>query len=266
MPPHSPGYDIPQDLARWLAGVCEVGASLRFNYSRRRKNGRLYENAAPVLEFVDNDPLRIRSFQKLCGGRVNAIRRSWRWRVYGSQVVPITAAIAPYALSRRRMIDAVLEWAAASSPERRIAIAAEVRGHDRFAALSAHSYSGLLTETDFVTGVIEARGSLYTAVVRGRRLDPAKPYADPRVHVFSINRPLLEALAIKFGGWLRIVRPEGRNVVIGGAPGTIVHESVEWSVGTRKAERILALIHPRARLRKEQIGIILRAARARRPH
>lgn len=142
-----------------------------------------------------------------------------------------------------KVIGAFLEWLAAEFTEDRLAIAEKFRGRRHVEEVSASAYTDLLANADFVGGVIDGRGRLsYAEALSKNRL---ASWTFTRLQVNSINRPLLDALQLAFGGAVETMSHKRDKVNIRNHPTTLTNDGKKWTLGSNEAKNLLEWAKPK---------------------
>lgn len=236
--------EIPQfGLPFWLAGFLEIGSGVFFERRKTGTHGREAPYAFPVMSFSDHELKRLEIMQKIIGGRLKPIKhsRSIHLLVEGDQASWLAYSIRPYAPSRTTIIDAFLEWSAATMTEDRVALAQQYRGRRIINSTAVYNYTNLVTTPQFVRGVIDGRGNVGYRETSGKA---EVTWIHPVVNFLSINGPLLEAMHSTYGGNFHIVHRAGDTVVIRGEPVVLKNNSAQWTIGTGLMKELIAWANP----------------------
>lgn len=185
--PHSETREkIPLNSSVWLGAVFEVGGGMGFMISRKRY-------AYPYIQYHDTDRARVQHIFSSLGGEPHLLHpklNSWKFRISNEKVPSIVEEIKPFASSRQKMIAAFEQWESVSVRER-MEIAQQHRARDRV-NVAVEEYVRLLTNPNFLAGVIDARGIWSPSKTRDK--------SHPRLLVVTRNKPLLNALQSLYGG------------------------------------------------------------------
>lgn len=185
----------------FLAGTFEVGGSIRFKHEsryymlssgQRASSLRVY----PSVEITDNRTARIQKYAKLFGGKTvknPSGKNSLIWSVKNQKAARIIRTIAPYAPSRRVAADALSRFENAESNDEKIAIADEIREHNRqrFRDLTIDDYRPLVKNSLVLTGIYMARGT---------GIFPHEYSKKPIVRIDTENINMLLAIQEQHGG------------------------------------------------------------------
>lgn len=199
--------EIPQNFDPvWFGGLVEVAGSVIFTVGREYRQRRQYIKVTPIITMKDNDWGRIKKLEKHAGGiarHINPIESSpYQWAARGYYAVELARSVKPYAPSREEAFTAFENWANEDEPEQREEIARELQSIEGGRnEVSEYDYRQLVTQSNFVAGVVDARGGFYSNNVpyTGDNL-PYHDWVIPRLEMHSRNQPLLEALHGEWGG------------------------------------------------------------------
>lgn len=61
---------------QWLAGIFEVGGSMRFTISYSKDKYNVYPHAYPLMELGENNLAKLERFQANVGGRIKSIKET----------------------------------------------------------------------------------------------------------------------------------------------------------------------------------------------
>lgn len=193
----------------WFGGVVEAACTAIFTVGEDVREGKTYTKVTPVIAMKDNNWGRVTRLAVHAGGiasRINFAGSSpYQWTARGYYAVELSRYVKPYAPSREETFIAFENWAETENQEEREEIARdlqETRGGR--VEVSQDQYRVLVTRKNFVAGVIDARGDMYSKIVpyTGDRL-PYHDWAFPEMRVYSKKQPLLAALHEQWGGVIR---------------------------------------------------------------
>ncbi len=199
--------EIPQNFdPMWFGGLIEVAGSVILTVGTENRNGRQYIKVTPIITMKDNDWGRIKKLEEYAGGlarHISPIESSpYQWAARGYYAVELARLVKPYAPSRQEAFTAFENWANEDEPEQREEIARELQSIEGGRnEILEYDYRQLVTQSNFVAGVVDARGGFYNKNIpyAGDNL-PYHDWVIPRLETHSQNQPLLEALHEKWGG------------------------------------------------------------------
>lgn len=187
--------EIPEEAAKFLAGILEMGGSFIIGVSNEVEHSPrgdyIRTRIRPTISYNDNDEEKIEALQRMYGGSKSKIKdkNSWTWRATDSLALHLATVIQPYAPSREKEIEAFQAVEAAQTLEYRIALAKWMSEYNHtpksYPDLSV--YEKLIKDPAFVSGVYEGRGNIYDD----------NPSA---LVISSLNVSLITALQEEYGG------------------------------------------------------------------
>lgn len=235
----------PFTHSRWLAGFMEAGASMRLTIVRNHQNGHETPQARPEIIYGDTNRQRISLLRGLLGstGKPRQSKSTEYAVVRGNEAARMAHSIRPDAPSRQSIISAFLEWSQADFTEDRVDIAKRVSGRRVVDRVSPDDYARLVSEPDFVAGVIDCRGRA-SSIERPDKNDLSY-WVTNLLKVNSVNGALLHALQQKHGGQLVQVGAQGETVTIRGRKVSLKNNIFEWILGAENATRLLSWANPK---------------------
>lgn len=210
------------------------------------------QKAAAGVSFPDNDYSKVHKLLELMGGRVYDHGRyetseyNWTWSLETpNNPWPLITAILPYMPTHRYYLHGKT-WFQMTDLERykgaKRVKAMQARGD--VTTVSANSYHNLVTDPRFVSGVLDARASIY-AGHEHKQL--------PTIEVYSGNRALMEALRGLYGGDLEEKTSIRTN-----------SELTVWRMDHSDAKNLYDLVKPNLLLRTERTAEVFEGRRSHR--
>lgn len=173
----------------WLGAVFEAGGGIGFAVGSRHE--RVY--ATPYVQYHDNEESRLRYFETTFSGRAKELVDGWSWRMAGAKAARLVTTFGDYAPSRADIGAAFTLWLEDNNRHNRLQISTFIKAADR-TPVEMSVYLALLDESEFLAGVLDARGGVYSYKGDNGRRDY------PVLVVTSKNKVLLKALEARFGG------------------------------------------------------------------
>ena len=226
----------------YLGGFFEAGGSMTFRITKRQKKTSVHVSAHPILTYTDNSHARMEQLQQAFGGTLPPVRggEEWMWVLFGKKVCPLVGALASYAPSRSGIINAYNLWEQ-SGIQQRLVIAKNYIGYEKdFDGLTKEDYLDLAGKFPFIAGGLDSRGRFVI-----------EDFLE-RIHINSINRPLLQALRCKWGGSLFPVMEKGEKRTVEGKMVVIKHEALRLTLSGAGALELSKAVSPYLVLRQRE--------------
>jgi hypothetical protein len=240
-----------EELNQWLGGVIEAGSMLTIKPNSYLRNGEKVAYPRPVFQFQDEDELRSKRLKELFGGSTSPTKdNSSAWQLSGNKLANLVIPVAPYTPSRRYMISNIELWQQMNKDEQ-LELAYQLQGHNRYDTdFQPSEYSQLVELVPFVAGVLDAKA----------RLDiyPHNGYPEPQVRITTKNKPLLDSLEEKFGGYL-FTEKAGTEKIKDGKSFVTSHDSHSLQFTNAKAREIVEFARPHMLLQPENADTILQS-------
>ena len=182
---------------------------MKITIIRNWQNGHLTPQARPEIAYGDNDQNRIALLKKLLSS-TDKPRQTMSTRyavIRGDEAVSLAYSIRADAPSRQTIISAFIEWLQANFTEDRVEIAKRVVGRRVVDPVPQWAYERLITDSNFVGGVIDCRGR----VVPHEHMDRQgfSSWIKPDLKINSVNFSLLESLRKRFGSHIETIGRRG---------------------------------------------------------
>lgn len=231
----------------WLGGIFEVGGWMSFTPRTTTVRGIEYKGGRVLVQVNASEEQNIKQLKKIIGGNIYKEKgdNSWSLRVAdGKRALTIAEAIKPYAPSRDEFMVLADLWEQMSSADR-YDFAKEylVTARENRPMATTDAYKDLVTNPQFLAGVLDGRGRALKVQRRGER----KNRDDRRIVVGSRNRTLLEALKREYGGVIEehITGTDGKR-------GT----TIQWSISHQQARYVYGIAKQHLILEKDSMADI----------
>lgn len=235
--------------AAWFGGAFEIGGTLYFVTQRRDYHHYSYPRVTlHGLESLSANNLK----DQFTGCVTRDYEQSWRWSVAGGIAVQITQSMERFAPSRLEYIHAVSNWVNADSQEEKIEIAKETRGLRRLQSLDPSRYEELVTNLQFMAGVIDNSAQPYFPPVV-REGNQGRIYFE----LHDSNKTLLDAISRKHGGDVFLFRKAGSEFSIGTRKSTLQNDIYELRLASTDSRKLVTKIRPYLIGRNDKIDRIL---------
>lgn len=211
----------------WLGGAFEVGGGIYYSIHER-------DNAVVShIEISDSSPTVLEKLHRELGGsfRPRSKSKSFVWIVSGHEASHVAISMNPFAPSRRGIIDIIEELGRNKNPKERVAMVRRFREEEVADSTKAEDYSELVRIPEFVAGVIDVRGAVYSS--------PVVPRHPPQLRVHTTNKPLVEALIREFGGEMTLDSSKG-SIVAGRY--VTKKDGLHWALGMEKTAGLYQFI------------------------
>lgn len=241
--------------AAWFGGAFEIGGSPHFFIQRQNGKDRY---SYPRIALHDSEFSSVRRLKDQFTGVVGKDNKdSWRWSVAGGVAVLIVQSMERFAPSRSEYIHAVSNWADANSLDERVEIAKDMRGHHRLLNFDPVAYEELVTNLQFVAGVID---------------NSARPYFPPTpketkipdyqgriyINIYDSNKPLLCALSNEYGGDVFLFKDAGSEFNFRGRASVLQNDTYQWRIASADSRKLVTRVRPYLVWRKDEIDRFLK--------
>lgn len=225
--------EISLSRRAWFGGAFEAGGGIYFSIDKKRNA------VTPRIEIADSDPAFARKLYEEFGGSFHCgSSKSFAWTISGYRACRITMSMYPFAPSRRKVIELIRSLGKCGDPKMQVTMVKKFREEKVADSNRADDYLDdylrLLEIPEFVAGIIDARGIVYSS-------DSASRHS-PQLRVQTTNRSLAEALKIRFGGEIRLDRPKGSIVREGNKKSVTKKDQLHWSLGMGGTARLYQFI------------------------
>lgn len=211
--------EIPLSRRAWLGGVFEAGGGIYCSIYKRNNT------VIPHVEMSDSDPkVPERLYREFGGSFKPRLPNSFLWIISGHEASRIAMSMNLFAPSRREVIDLIGKLEQNRNPRERVAMVREFREKEA-SDFETEDYSRLLEIPEFVAGVIDARGAVYSS------FPTVNHQSQLRLH--TSNESLIDALIKKFGGEKTLHSSKGSIVSIDKRY-TAKRDGLYWSLGMGK--------------------------------
>lgn len=212
--------EIPLSRRAWLGGVFEAGGGIYCSVQKRNNT------VIPHVEISDSDrTVPERLYREFGGSFRPRLPNSFLWIISGHEASRIAMSMNFFAPSRREVIDLIGKLEQNRNPGERVAMVREFRERKVAGFNQAKDYSELLEIPEFVAGVIDARGAVYSS------FPTVNHQSQLRLH--TSNESLIDALIKKFGGEKTLHSSKGSIVSIDKRY-TAKRDGLYWSLGMGK--------------------------------
>lgn len=240
----------------WLLGVLEVGGSVSISV---QKDGRILLSidcnmhpdpakfAAKIL------PTEREPYQQNDEGHANVAFRGETldhlFELIGDEYIAMRQTVDGYfrLLNEAESIDDIEQL-----KEMRNAITKQ----GRFEGLTSEAYTKLVTQSAFIAGVLDNRGTVYNLTQR-------KGINSPTLRVHSKNKALLDALVQIYGGSVQAFKEPVYETEILGRNVTIENQSYYWHLNSGGSRRLLQVVEPHMQRKPYQGWEVLVSAQRR---
>lgn len=222
---------IPLSKRVWLGGAFETAGGIYFSIDEKRNM------VIPRVEISDSDPTVPSKLHENFGGWLNPRSdNDFTWIISGSEASRIAISMSPFAPSRQRVINLIRELKQNENSWERVTMVREFRKREIGESNKAEDYLGLLEIPEFVAGIIDIRGVVYSS--------PGMPHSSSQLRVQTANVGLIEALIKKIGGEKNLDSPKGSIFSIGGKQYATKRDQFHWSLGMGKTAQLYRFIKP----------------------
>ena len=191
-------------LAPVLGGFFEAGGFMRMEISLIKRvtksGGTTYlTTVTPIVGYSDSNKKKLLYLKSLFGGGIHQEKNknSARWYIKSRKLIPLIEVIQKYAPSWQTFIEEFYNWSVAEDVETKVEIAKGIKKmsdpqpRDR---VPVKEYRKLVSMSQFLAGVFEARGALYKSI------RPDNSLNSPILAIHSQNYNLLRTIKEKYGG------------------------------------------------------------------
>jgi hypothetical protein len=191
--------EIPLSRRAWLGGAFSVGGSIYFSIVRKSATRN---SAIPRMEISESDPTFPRKLSEELGGtfRPRPNIKTFTWTLSYHRASHVAISMSLFVPSRQRVISQLKEFERITNPRERVNLVREFRKEEPIQSHSTEDYIRLLDIPEFVAGIIDARGIVYSF---------RNSTSQSELRVQTTDDPLIDALIRKFGGTRYLAIPKG---------------------------------------------------------
>ncbi len=206
--------EIPEDAAKFLAGIFEMGGSMSMSSRKQTKytaEGKPHEIkwVGSIIQYQESSEEKVSALVNKYGGtkHKHGSENSWLWTARGPLARHLLNAIEPYAPNRKEEIKAfqALYKSQFYEEKENIAKALSRYNHTAKSYPDISAYKELVKDSAFIAGVFHARANLYD-------------YTNPLLILLSENVTLISALQNTYGGSLVPIPYTDKKTLDGNIP------------------------------------------------
>lgn len=230
--------EIPEDNAKFLAGIFEMGAGMSIEHKIATVAGasgvlRQKQQVQSQIYFTDTSEEKIKQMELMFGGKSRELKgtNSWRWSASGSEALHVLNSIQSFAPNRQEEIKAFQRLAEMNTLEDKIAIskAMSLYNNSPKSYPDPIEYKHLVQDPAFIAGVYESRGNVYV-----------NNEEDTPLNMTSLNISLLTVLQEQYGGSVSpVIRKE-----VGSKPDESIEIPFRYALGKGDRRKFLQVAYP----------------------